>query len=83
MRTVLGNTEELTSLRDWVPDTDFDPDVLQTFISGSTGWAYPGLANTMPPDSLGDLKSTLEQLFQNYTISLLTEPYLQLALPWL
>jgi hypothetical protein len=76
MRTVLGETAELAPIRNWEPSWLGEPS-FQTMISGMPGWAYPGLSNPTPPDSHGSLKSTLEQLFQNLTISLLAEPYLQ------
>lgn len=73
MNTILAQTDELTPLRDWKTD----PMDLQSFISSTGGWGYPGLVGSGPPSSRGDLKSTLEQLFQNFTISLLAEPYFQ------
>jgi hypothetical protein len=78
MTTVLGNTDQLAFIRDLNQGViDSNLDTLQTFISGNAGWAYPGLANATLPKTQEDLKSTLEQLFQNLTISLLTESYLQ------
>lgn len=76
MKTVLAETKELAFIRDWnfSPTTDGD---LQTLISSSSEGAYQGLVNLKLPDARADLKSTLEQLFQNFTISLLAEPYLQ------
>ncbi|KAF4626926.1 hypothetical protein G7Y89_g11231 [Cudoniella acicularis] len=76
MKTTLAQTEELAFIRDWNPSDSQYAD-LQTTLSSSAGWAYPGLANSKLPDTRGDLKLTLEQLFQNFTISLLTEPYFQ------
>lgn len=74
IRTVLETTKELTFLQSW--GRFYDSDFL-TIISNSTGWAYPGLGNSNPSDTDFDLKSTLERLFQNFTISLLADPYLQ------
>ncbi|MDI1487031.1 MAG: hypothetical protein OHK93_006294 [Ramalina farinacea] len=64
MRTILATTKELAFLGKWRPDD-------------GNGWAYPGLVNPSPSDTNADLKSTLERLFQNYTISLLAEPLFQ------
>lgn len=74
LRTVLETTKELTFLQSW---TRFYESDLLAIISNSTGWAYPGLGNSNPSDTDFDLKSTLECLFQNFTISLLADPYLQ------
>ena len=76
MKTILAQTEELAPIRDFITYGDGKID-LQILMSSSTGWAYAGLANSKPPETRGDLKSTLEQLFQNFTISLLAEPYFQ------
>ena len=75
LRTVLERTKELTFLQNW-GRYEIDGDFL-TIISNSTGWAYPGLGNSNPSDTEFDLKSTLECLFQNFTISLLADPDLQ------
>ena len=74
IRTVLETTKELTFLQSW---RRFDDSDYLTIISNSTGWAYPGLGNSNPSDTDSDLKLTLESLFQNFTISLLADPYLQ------
>lgn len=74
MGTILGNTEELAFIRDWVPNNSPYANFQTTFLSEAE-WAFLGLTNTNLPNSQGDLRSTLEQLFQNYTISLLAEPY--------
>ena len=77
MKTILAETNELAFIRHWnYRDIDNDED-LQTSILKSGGWAYPGLVSSELPETRGDLKSTLEQLFQNFTISLLAEPYFQ------
>ena len=82
MRTILATTKELAFLGKWRPNDGngryyHQSEDLPTFISQSTGWAYPGLVNPSPSDTDADLKSTLERLFQNYTISLLAEPLFQ------
>ncbi|KAL8877387.1 MAG: hypothetical protein Q9192_008676 [Flavoplaca navasiana] len=65
MRTVLANTEELAFMRDW--STSHAPGDTENTFQGSTGEELLG--------ARGALKSTLEELFKNYTISLLAEPY--------
>ena len=78
MRTILAETEELSFLQNMrFPKINNDLADLQTFLSSSPGWAYPGLMSSTLPESGLDLRSTLERLFQNFTISLLAEPYLQ------
>lgn len=76
MKTILAETKELAFIRDWNPSYGSYSD-LQVLLPSGAGWAYPGLENSKLPDTRGDLKSTLEQLFQNFTISLLAEPYFQ------
>ena len=82
--TVLAAAEEFAFLRDWSPSDENVGGIggpqtgdMQSVISNSTGWAYPGLVNSNPTNTDADLKSTIERLFQNFTISLLAEPYLQ------
>ena len=82
MRTILADTEELAFLRDWVSsyDTSFDTvgrDNLQTVVANSTVKVFQGLTGEKTLGARGTLKSTLEELFRNYTISLLAEPYFQ------
>lgn len=78
MKTVLAQTDELAFIRGWNPkDSTTGTADFQTEISSTAGWDSLGLVNTKLPHSRGDLRSTLEELFQNYTISLLAEPYLQ------
>ena len=79
MNTVLAQTEELAFIHNWDPRVDVGIGFpsLQTVFSSSAGWAYPGLVNMKLPHSRGDLRSTLEELFQSFTTSLLAEPYLQ------
>lgn len=73
METILAATKELAFVRDW----HFSDEVSPALTFGYTLPPYPGLENSKLPDARGDLKSTLEQLFQNLTISLLAEPYFQ------
>ena len=77
VKTVLAQTDELSFFRNLHPSHDLTQEYLQTTISNMTGDAYPGLLSTSLPRTRGDLKKTLEQLFQNFTISLLSEPYFQ------
>lgn len=72
-RTILGQTEELSFLRSLKPI----PDDLQSNIRNSSLPNYQGLFNPNLPKSRGKLKSAMEDLFKNFTISLLAEPYLQ------
>jgi hypothetical protein len=74
-RTILAQTEELGFLRN-MRIRGFGPE-LQPLVSNSSAWAYQGLVNPHLPNSRGQLKSILEEQFQNYTVSLLAEPYLQ------
>ncbi|KAL9023085.1 MAG: hypothetical protein Q9180_008401 [Flavoplaca navasiana] len=67
MRTVLANTEELAIMRDWST----------SHASGDTANAFQGVTGEALLGARGALKSTLEELFKNYTISLLAEPYFQ------
>lgn len=80
MRIILADIEELAFLRDWVSfyDTSFDTvgrDNLQTVVANSIAKVFQGLIGEKTLGARGTLKSTLEELFRNYTISLLAEPY--------
>ena len=78
LKTILARTDELAFLRNLQPSLNLDTKkYLQTAISNMTNDAYSGLLNTSPPRVRADLKTTLEQLFQNFTVSLLSEPYFQ------
>ena len=77
MKTVLAKTEELSFIRNWNSMVGSDLKTPRIPFSTSDQWASPGLYNPKLPDVGGDLKTTLEQLFQNFTISLLSEPYFQ------
>ena len=75
LRTVSPETEELDFLRAWnVSDGTTD---LQILVANSTAKAFQGLASKHILDTRSSLKSTLEELFRNFTISLLAEPYFQ------
>lgn len=84
MRTILGQTKELAFLRSWSPALQsgvaryLESQDLQSWLFNNPHrWAYPGLSNPRLPTVRGNLKTTLEQLFQNVTISVLAEPYFQ------
>ena len=83
MRTVLAGTSELAFMRDWhtsyatVDSSSAGTDTLQTLVANSTGKVFQGLTGEEMLGTRGTLKSTLEELFRNYTISLLAEPYFQ------
>lgn len=77
LKTILAQTDELAFLRNFHPSISLTGEYLQTTISNMTGDSYPGLLNTSLPRTRADLKTTLEQLFQNFTVSLLSEPYFQ------
>ena len=80
MNTILAQTNELAFIRDWLPshyDSAYVNQELHTVVQNQpAAWAFPGLANSLPSRNSGDLKSTIEQLFQSFAISLLAEPYL-------
>ncbi|RSL64595.1 hypothetical protein CEP53_003997 [Fusarium sp. AF-6] len=74
--TVLTNTPELQVLRnltllskDWA--------MLQIEEPNANEWAYKGLWNGPGEQRTTPLKETLEELFQNITISLMSSPLLQ------
>ena len=73
VQTILAGTEELAFMQTRLN--------MYTSRSASPGWAYQGLVRTSAPTTRGPLKTTLEELFLNYTISLLTEPLLQYVMP--
>jgi hypothetical protein len=81
LRTVLANTDELAFIRDWSPAEGKGSYkfFLQSIALDSSRWVYPGLASaiTEQPSGRGNIKSVLEQLFQNFTISLLSDPFFQ------
>jgi hypothetical protein len=78
--TVLMDTEDLAFV------TEFNG-INETFsnlpmvVEGSNASEYRGISNKMATGTRGYLRRTLEQLFQNITISLLAEDYLQRTTP--
>ena len=74
--TVLLDTEELAFVVDFngVNETFTN---LQMQVSQSSNTTFYGISNKMPTGRLGDLKTALEKLFQDITISLLAEDYLR------
>lgn len=74
--TVLMDTEELAFVADFngVNETFVN---LQMEVNEPNSTATHGISDKTPTGQRGDLKSALETLFQNITISLLTESYLQ------
>lgn len=74
-KTVLMDTTELSFLQTYEVD-DLYTD-LATFSQESNGTSYIGLSNTKNITSRGPLARALEGLFQNLTLSLLSEQYLQ------
>ncbi|KAL8985284.1 MAG: hypothetical protein Q9205_000982 [Flavoplaca limonia] len=74
LRTVLADTKELAFLGNWA-DTTGTFSGLQDRIDQNTAKELQGLTGEKPLGTRGALKSTLEELFQNLTISLLAEPY--------
>jgi hypothetical protein len=76
--TILAQTTELAFLRGITLAGDVYTD-LRTFLleMNSSAPGYQGLVNPHLPNSRGQLKVALEEIFQNYTVSLLAEPYLQ------
>ncbi|TIA32899.1 hypothetical protein D6C78_07919 [Aureobasidium pullulans] len=74
-KTALLDTEELLFIQNWLMDTIFMD--LATLSQTSNGTDYVGLSNTNNVTSRGSIARTLEQMFQNITLSLLSERYLQ------
>ncbi|KAH0366783.1 hypothetical protein KCU65_g5160, partial [Aureobasidium melanogenum] len=74
-QTVLLDTNELSFVQTWSPNTNFLD--LATLSEQSNGTSYIGLSDTKNFTSRGPLSKALEDLFQNITLSLLSEQYLQ------
>ena len=74
--TILMDTEELAFVSDF-NGVNQTYTYLQQDISESNDTMYRGVVNRMSTGQRGDLKSALETLFTNVTISLLAEEYLQ------
>lgn len=79
MRTVLGKSEELDFIRNWKSSNGSDSAYLplESLLLNGSNTEYLSLLRTEATESPGTLKSNLEQLFQNVTISLLSQPYFQ------
>lgn len=81
LNTVLVDTVELAFLRTGTklstPSSQGDMTDLQHEIMNGTQRLYRGLADDLPRGTRGNIRTALEDLFQNFTISLLAEPYLQ------
>jgi hypothetical protein len=73
--TILLDTDELIFIQDWLMDAEFLD--LTTISQTSNGTEYIGLSNTNNVTSRGPLARALEEMFQNITISLMSEQYLQ------
>ncbi|KAK5740520.1 hypothetical protein LTR17_004557 [Elasticomyces elasticus] len=77
MKTVLAQTNELAYLRE-VHTNDLLPQPrLQSLITNNSEawWDHPGLASSQLPSVNRDLKTALVELFENLTISVISEPY--------
>ncbi|KAK4890403.1 hypothetical protein LTR27_010931 [Elasticomyces elasticus] len=80
MTTVLAQTDELDPIRSYENPTahsDLNHTSLQSVMHSSNGTAFRGLANDVPKGTRGSLKAALERAFENITMSLLSDPYLQ------
>ncbi|KAK5693913.1 hypothetical protein LTR97_009530 [Elasticomyces elasticus] len=73
MTTVLALSEEMSTIR-----TSGRPnETLQASLRLTHETTLHDLANDQPQRALGSLKMALEQAFENVTISILSDPYLQ------
>ncbi|KAK3618378.1 hypothetical protein LTR56_024682 [Elasticomyces elasticus] len=84
MSTVLAQTDELNSIRalcgaygNSVAHRKPEDTNLQDVIRSSNRTAFSGLAHDVPTATRGSLKAALEEAFQNVTMSVLSDPYLQ------
>lgn len=73
--TMLLDTLEFSFIKNYSTRESFPQ--LQDQINSESGSEYPGLSSPVSTGSRGNLKDALETLFQNVTISLLSEQYLQ------
>jgi len=74
METCLAQTDELAFLQNGTSMQYMEAARnLETAVNEVDGWAYPGLASTAPTGARGRLRSALEDVFQNFTLSLLAE----------
>ncbi|KAG9648756.1 hypothetical protein KCU95_g4135, partial [Aureobasidium melanogenum] len=72
---VLLDTNELSFIQTWSPNSGFLD--LATLSDESSGTSYVGLSDVKNFTSRGPLAKAWEDLFQNITVSLLSEQYLQ------
>lgn len=77
VQTILADTEELDFIQKRLTTYTSNFINLQSMAQHNPNRAYEGLVRTSASATRGPLKATLEEMFLNYTISLLTEPYLQ------
>ncbi|KAK5739812.1 hypothetical protein LTR17_005098 [Elasticomyces elasticus] len=78
--TVLAQTEEMHAIHasgNSTANRDFEHTDLQNVIRRSNATAFRGLANDVPAATRGSLRAAMEKAFENITISVLSDPYLQ------
>ena len=79
--SVLMDTTDLDFVGSWRFGSSLDPSSigldLQSMVQAGTGTLMSGLVSTNTTNTRGSLQRTLEELFQNLTLSLLSEQYLQ------
>ena len=81
-QTVLGNTEELSFLRSWQPEELLNrgPN-LQALLANRSQQEFAAIVAKSDLPDRGSLESNLESLFQNFTISLMSDRYFWYVLP--
>jgi hypothetical protein len=81
LSTILAQTQELAFLQDWrsAGDSDLASNRLDLVAAmlNDTAPSYQGLFDGPPPLLNTSLQTTLQDLFQNLTVSLPAQPYLQ------
>lgn len=75
--TVLVDTPELQFLNESRARAGVEFDSLQQYISGSGIELFDGLINNAPTPQVGSLPRTIERLFQQVTLSMMSESVLQ------
>ncbi|KAK3675115.1 hypothetical protein LTR78_005049 [Recurvomyces mirabilis] len=79
--SILMDTAELDFVARWRFGSTLDPNSvgldLQSMVQAGRGTLMSGLVSTNTTGTRGNLQKTLEELFQNITLSLLSEQYLQ------
>ena len=75
-QTMLGDTEELAFIRSWRPGAlnNRGPN-LQALLANRSQEEYAAILAKPDLPNRGSLKANMESLFQNFTISLLSEPF--------